>query len=83
MKTEDDKIKGIRICREAMASLELALCRTKENPNGITYGNRAELADCHDHLSRGLHWLVSRDDAAYIMGGRATQRAEDVAGWKE
>ena len=84
MKTQEDKRKGIRICREAMASFELALCRAKEgNPEGITYGNRAELADCHDKFSRGLHWLVSGDDAAYIMGGRATQRAEDVAGWKE
>ena len=84
MKTEDDKIKGIRICREAMLNFELALCRAKEgSPEGITHETKEWLADCHDQFSRGLHWLVSEDDAAYIMGGRASEISEFQDGWRE
>ena len=83
MRTKEEKRKGISICREAMANFELALCRAKEgNPEHET---KEWLADCHDQLSRGLHWLVSEDDAAYIMGGRANEIGEfqDDGGWRE
>ena len=73
--------KGVTLCREALESFEAELNRMeKSNYNKVCLNS---LADCHDQLSRGLHWFASERDAEYVMGGRATQLSEYENGWRE
>ena len=80
-RTQDQMIKGITLCREALESFEAELNRMERVTSNKVCLN--SLADCHDQLSRGLHWFASERDIEYVMGGRATQLSEYENGWRE
>ena len=68
----EDHAKGVKMALEALEMFKDEL-HVDGHPEDI---NVNELADAHDQLSRALHWLLDETDVEYIIGGRATERAE-------